>query len=44
MCAILSIIFTVAGLMSKNLEICKVGGLFAIATSINLLSNKISGK
>lgn len=44
MCTILSIIFTVAGLLSKNLEICKVGGLFTIAASINLLGDKISGK
>lgn len=44
MCILLSIIFTVAGLLSKNLEICKVGGLFTIASSILVLSNKISEK
>lgn len=44
MCIILSIIFTVAGLLSRNLEICKVGGLFAIASSIAFLGNKISEK
>lgn len=44
MYTILSIIFTVAGLMSKNLEMCKVGGIFAIASSINVLTAKILEK
>ncbi len=44
MCTILSIIFTVAGLLSKNLEMCKIGGVFAIASSINVLTAKISEK
>lgn len=41
---LLAIIFTVAGLLSKNLEALKVGGLFAIASSISLLTLKISQK
>lgn len=39
-----AIIFTVAGLLSKNLEALKVGGLFSIASSIDILTYRISQK
>lgn len=41
---LLAIIFTVAGLLSKNLEALKIGGLFSIASSIDILTYKISQK
>lgn len=41
---LLAIIFTVAGLLSKNLEALKIGGLFSIASSITILTHKISQK
>lgn len=39
-----AIVFTVAGLLSKNLDALKVGGLFSIASSIDMLTYKISQK
>jgi hypothetical protein len=40
MSIILAIIFTTYGLISGDIEACKVGGLFAIASAIT--SNKLS--
>lgn len=41
---LLAIIFTTAGVLSKNLEVLKIGGLFSIASSIDILTYKISQK
>lgn len=41
MFTIIFIIFIIVGIFTKNIEALKIGGLFAIASSIEILNNNI---